>query len=174
MLRRSREAQAAFILASFEVEFIYPGVRIGVSSVETDALQGRGNETEVALIGYFHTQQISIAGVARLAEFSIGGSVVAIVAQCLVYNEVVNLLVEDAGTDETDTFEIIFTTQIEVIGECRLQSRITEGNLVVAALNCDVGRQGGVLGACNGVGERSAYLEVIVYIIFHQDGGKYI
>lgn len=124
--RRSRKAQAAFILASFEVEVIYPGVRIGVSSVETDALQGRGNETEVALIGYFHTQQISIAGVARLAEFSIGGSVVAIVAQCLVYNEVVNLLVEDAGTDETDTFEIIFTTQIEVIGECRLQSRITE------------------------------------------------
>ena len=59
------EAQAAFILASFEVEVIYPGVRIGVSSVETDALQGRGNETEVALIGYFHTQQISIAGVAR-------------------------------------------------------------------------------------------------------------
>ena len=96
MLRRSREAQAAFILASFEVEVIYPGVRIGVSSVETDALQGRGNETEVALIGYFHTQQISIAGVARLAEFSIGGSVVAIVAQCLVYNEVINLLVEDA------------------------------------------------------------------------------
>ena len=127
-------------------------------------LSTRGNETEVALIGYFHAQQISIAGVARLAEFSIGGSVVAIVAQSLVYNEVVNLLVEDAGTDETDTFEIIFTTQIEVIGECRLQFRITEGNLVVAAL----------LGACNGVGERSAYLEVIVYIIFHQDGGKYI
>ena len=174
MLRRAWHAQVFLILAAFEVEVFHTGVGVGVRSVETYTFQSGSNEAEVALVGQLYTHQVGVARILGLGEAGVGVTLVFVVGAHLVYDEVVYLLVEDAGTDETDTFEIIFTTQIEVIGECRLQSRITEGNLVVAALNCDVGRQGGVLGACNGVGERSAYLEVIVYIIFHQDGGKYI
>lgn len=55
------QAQAAFILTSLEVEVIHAGVRVSVCSVEADALQGRGYETEVALISYLHTQQVGVA-----------------------------------------------------------------------------------------------------------------
>ena len=44
-------------------------MRIGVSSVKADALQGRGDESEVALVREFYSEQV---GVARICKAAIG------------------------------------------------------------------------------------------------------
>ena len=174
MLRRTRQAQTAFILTSLEVEVIHAGVRVSVCSVEADALQGRGYETEIALIGYLHTQQVGVTRVTRLAELGIRGAVVIVVAHSLVYDEIIDFLVEDTGTDKTDALEVILTAQVEVIRNGGFQARITQRDGVVATLNRNIRCQGRILRSCNCIGERGTHLEVIVYIILHKNGRKHI
>ena len=44
-------------------------VRIGISAIETDALQGRGDETEVTLIGELKAEEVGIIRIDGLGDF---------------------------------------------------------------------------------------------------------
>ena len=61
MLRRARQAQVLFVLASFEVEVFYTGVGESIRAIEADTFQGRSDKSEITLVREFHTYQIGIA-----------------------------------------------------------------------------------------------------------------
>ena len=82
-------------------------MRIGVSSVKADALQGRGDESEVALVREFYSEQVGVARILGLCESSIYIALIFVVGADLVYDEIIDFLVEDTGTDQTDAAEII-------------------------------------------------------------------
>ena len=101
MLWRAGQAEAALVLTTFEVEVLHTAVAVGVVAVETDALQGRSDEAEVALVTQFNAEQVGVTRVARLAELGIDIAVPFVVAEGLIHDEIVNFLVEEAGADHT-------------------------------------------------------------------------
>ena len=57
-------------------------------------LQGRSNEAEITLIRKFQSPQISISCILGLSETGIVCSLVFIVGQYLIYDEIVYFLIE--------------------------------------------------------------------------------
>ena len=158
MLRRSREAQTAFILASFEVEVIYPGIRIGVCSVETDAFQCGSDESEVTLIGQFYSQQIGVAGVFGLGELLVFVVLIGVVTDDLIDDKVIDLFVENTCADQTDTFEVVVCAEVEVVGDGRSQVGVTHNQFIVTAVDVDTWDQRGVFRSAQCLGKGSAEL----------------
>ena len=106
---------------------------ISIGSVEADTLQGRSNEAEITLVRELYAEQIGIACVFGLREAGIYVTLVFVVVTDLIYNEIVDLLVEDTGADQTDAAEIIVGAQVEVIRHGGLQFRVTDGDFIVGA-----------------------------------------
>ena len=121
-------------------------MRIGVSSVKADALQGRGDESEVALVREFYSEQVGVARILGLCESSIYITLILVVGADLVYDEIIDFLVEDTSTDQTDAAEIIVGAQVEVVGCGRFQFRITDGDFIIGALDVYARYKSRVLG----------------------------
>ncbi len=147
MLRRAGHAQTFLILASFEVEVFHTGMGVGVRSVETYTFQSGSNEAEVALVGQLYTYQVGVARILGLGEAGVGVTLVLVVGAHLVYDEVIYLLVEDAGAYQTDAAEVVVGTQVEVVGDGRFQLRVSDGDFVVGTLDVHTGHEGRVFGA---------------------------
>lgn len=120
---------------------------ISIGSVEADTLQGRSNEAEITLVRELYAEQIGIACVFGLREAGIYVTLVFVVVTDLIYNEIVDLLVEDTGADQTDTAEIIVATQVEVIRHGGLQFRVTDGDFIVGAFDVYAWYKGRILRA---------------------------
>ena len=88
---------------------------ISIGSVETDTLQGRGDKAEIALVRELYTEQVGVTRILGLREASIYITLVFVVGTDLVYDEVIDFLVENTGTDQTDATEIIVGAQVEVV-----------------------------------------------------------
>lgn len=78
-----------------------------------------------------HPYQVGVARILGLGEAGVGVTLVFVVGAHLVYDEVVYLLVEDAGAYQTDAAEVIVGTQVEVVGDGRFQLRVSDGDFVV-------------------------------------------
>ena len=74
-------------------------MRIGVSSVKADALQGRGDESEVALVREFYSEQVGVARILGLCESSIYIALIFVVGADLVYDEICLLYTSDAADE---------------------------------------------------------------------------
>ena len=135
MCRCPRHAEAIIILAAFEVEILYTGVCISIGSVETDTLQGRGDKAEIALVRELYTEQVGVTRILGLREASIYITLVFVVGTDLVYDEVIDFLVENTGTDQTDATEILVGAQVEVVRHGRFQFGISDSDFIVGALD---------------------------------------
>ena len=82
-----------------------------------------------------------------MGEAGVGVTLVFVVGAHLVYDEVVYLLVEDAGAYQTDAAEVVVGTQVEVVGDGRFQLRVSDGDIVVGTLDVHTGHEGRVFGA---------------------------
>ena len=156
------------MLAAFEVEVFHAGAGVGVRSVETYTLQCRCYEAEVALVGQFYTHQVGITRILGLCEAGVDVTLILIVGAHLVYDEVVYLLVEDAGAYQTDAAEVIVGTQVKVVGDSRFQLGVSDGDFVVGTLNVHARYEGRVFGAGQGLSKRTAHFEVIVHIPLYE------
>ena len=83
---------------------------VGVCTVKSDAFQCRSDEAEITLISQFHTKQVGITCVFGLGELLLFIVLVGIVTNHLIDNEIVDFLIEDTCTDQTDALEIVIGT----------------------------------------------------------------
>lgn len=111
------------VLTTFEVEVVHLGVGVGVRTIETDTFQCGSNEAEVALIGQFYAQQVGVAGVFGLGELLVFVVLIGVVTDDLINDKVIDLFVEDACADQTDTFEVVVCAEVEIVGDGRGQVR---------------------------------------------------
>ena len=101
MRRRTRQTQTLFVLTAFKVEILHIGVSVSIIAIDTQALQSRCDETEVALQSHLHAQKVGIPRVDRLdnlveiPEDTRGIFIFA--TDPLVHNKVVDPLVENTG-----------------------------------------------------------------------------
>ena len=108
---------------------------IGIGSVKPIHFKAGAMNPEVALVRELYAEQIGIACVFGLREAGIYVTLVFVVVTDLIYNEIVDLLVEDTGADQTDAAEIIVGAQVEVIRHGGLQFRVTDGDFIVGAFD---------------------------------------
>ena len=73
-------------------------------------------------------------------------TLIFVVGADLVYDEIIDFLVEDTSTDQTDAAEIIVGAQVEVVGCGRFQFRITDGDFIIGALDVYARYKSRVLG----------------------------
>ena len=130
------------------------------------------DEAEVALVGHLNTEEVGVAGIEGALHLVIERSVIRVVTLAVVDDEVVDLLVEHAGADQTDALEVVLGVQVEVVRECRLQVGVAEGNLIL--VYDDVGHEVGILRARERVGEGEADFQVVAGVVLGQERGEHV
>ena len=159
MFRRTGhlDVLAFFHRAMLEPVVLGRAVRIGISAIETDALQGRGDETEVTLIGELQAEEVGIIRIDGLGDFVLHRFSVFVQETCrdvrvigrfpfLVHNDILHILVEKAKAHQSHALEIVFTTEVEVIGSGRLQVGITESCFLLGDVVMDARHKCRILG----------------------------
>ena len=131
---------------------------VGVRTVETDAFQCGSDEAEVTLIGQFYSQQIGVAGVFGLGELLVFVVLLGVVTENLIDDKGIDLLIKYTCTHQTDTFEIVIGTKVEVVGDGRSQVGVTHKQFIVTAVDVDTWDQRGVFRSAQCIGKGSSEL----------------
>ena len=90
-------------------------VVVGVVGVDAEVLECRGDESQVALERHLYAEQVRIAGIDGLVELLELRPGDHLVLDHRIDDEVGDLLVVDAGRDQTDRPEVVLEHQVVVV-----------------------------------------------------------